>query len=86
MPLKYKDALELLAELRGQGYEKEVPAKIIRQEIARKTGTTAGWVITRILKDLHGLGLIRPGGPGIIELLYTPPQPPEEPPRETPPA
>ena len=59
---------DVISQVKGRGYEQNVPVFIFKEEIKRKTGvmcdkTLAGW-----LKNLNELGYIKSNGTGIIEV------------------
>ena len=62
--------IELLEELRKEGFVSEVSKGTLRKRIAQKFDIGAAWRVSQIMKDMTSFGLIKAGSAqGIFEIV-----------------
>jgi len=62
--------VELLEELRNEGFVHEISTGVLRKRIAKKFDIGTAWRISLILKDMASLGLIKAGSTiGVFEIV-----------------
>jgi len=64
----YEAMKRVLAELKDEGYEQEVPLQVLARKVAEVTGIGDRTAIKRFVKSMHFLGLVAPGAPNMLRI------------------